>query len=78
MNYLKFAIQGNSIKSYIDSLNQTVNRVKRINGKNKLSIMADIVLCAIKYSASPNNYYSFRFFEIDDIKRNTYITHGLK
>lgn len=77
MNYLKFAIQGNSIKSYIDSLNQTVNRVKRINGKNKLSIMADIVLCAIKYSASPNNYYSFRFFEIDDIKRNTYITHGL-
>jgi hypothetical protein len=77
MNYLKFAIQGNSIKSYIDSLNQTVNRVKRINGKNKLYIMADIVLCAIKYSASPNNYYSFRFFEIDGRKRNTYVTHGL-
>jgi hypothetical protein len=34
-------------------------------------------LCAVKYSASPNNYYSFRFYEINSRKRNTYVTHGL-
>lgn len=32
--------------------------------------------CSIKYSASPNNYKKFKFYELDDNKRETYVTNG--
>ena len=55
--------------------------IYRVYTMSKLSsyleqIMYDIMKCSIKYSASPNNYKKFKFYELDDDKRKTYITNG--
>lgn len=76
-NYFKYAIKDNSIKTYISSLKEVTNKIKGINGKNKFLIMIDIISCTIKYSSSPKNYLKFKFYQIDNKKRSTYVTHGM-
>lgn len=75
--YLKYAISGNSIMSYIESVNLVVDKVNKVNGKSKFLIAMDIIMCTFKYSASPNDYLMFQFYCLDNNKRSTYVTHGM-
>lgn len=64
-------------RSYYSMLMEITEKISSISSKNKLNIMLDITWCTLIYGASPNNYYNFRFFELDSNLRKTYLTHRI-
>lgn len=46
-------------------------------GQSKSRFVFDIVYSTLRWGASPNNYASFRFYELSGTQRGTYVTHGL-
>lgn len=36
-----------------------------------------MILCLLKYSASPNNYDKFQFYKLNASQRKTYVTYGI-
>ncbi len=60
-------------RSFID----TVNKIERKYGRKKAKTALDLVVSAVKYKASPNNYYYFGFPELSDAQRRTYVTHDM-
>ncbi len=43
-------------------------------GKSQMSIFIDMLRCATAYGAGPSDYMMFRFYELDDKERATYLT----
>ncbi len=58
------------------SLFTTANEIHKLNGKNRLSILADIVSCGMKYEAGYMDYLIFRMDMLNERQRATYITRG--
>lgn len=67
----------NKVKVFIKDVNNVSIKISKNTGKNKLFVTVDIVMCLIKYQASPNNYYYFQFYSIKGDCRKTFVTHGL-
>lgn len=44
---------------------------------NGLGDYIDIIMCTLKYGASPNNYRDFGFKNLSGLERSTYVTNGL-
>jgi len=56
------------IKTYLKQLKE--------NGTG-LSSYLDMIMCTLRYGASPNNYKNFGFKELNSRERSTYVTNGL-
>ena len=54
-----------------------VSKVSSKYGKNRLLVFLDMIQCAIRYSASPSNYYYFGFAKLSHAQRKTYVTHKM-
>lgn len=53
---------------------KVVNSVHTKTGKNKVLILCDIIICAIRYGAGYNDYDIFEFYNIKHDKRKTFVT----
>ncbi|MDD5923655.1 MAG: sugar-transfer associated ATP-grasp domain-containing protein [Clostridia bacterium] len=59
-------------------LNQIVSVMRKSKGnKNSFILFFDIILCALLYGASPNNYYYYGFVHLNHKQRKTYVTNRL-
>lgn len=56
-------------------LKTVVNEVHSESGKSKAVIFSDILLCMLRYGASPNNYHYFQFYNLKNSERKTYTTN---
>ena len=56
------------LSSYLEQINNASIEISQKTSIKKKRIMYDIMKCSIKYSASPNNYKKFKFYELDDEK----------
>lgn len=62
----------------INQMYVAANNVKRRNNyKIKIKIYIDLLICMLKYGASPNNYDKFEFDKLNKNQRKTYVTHRL-
>lgn len=61
-------------KGNYKSLFKTVNEVKEITNKSKITILLDILWCLIRYGAGHNDYRVFAFYNLTAKERNTYLT----
>lgn len=64
-------------KYLFESVLYNVTKVSSKYRKNRMLIFLDMIQCAIRYSASPANYYYFGFAKLDHAQRKTYVTHKL-
>lgn len=65
------------IKATGKGIETNASRIAQITGKGKILLMIDILVCLVKYSASPNNYEKFEFYNLTSKQRRTYVTYGL-
>lgn len=49
---------------------------KERSGKNRLSLIADMIYCGLKYEAGYTEYLMFEYYKLPAAKRDTYITRG--
>lgn len=69
------------LRQVFNKLNTYLSQLKAVHGKllanhqSKHNVLADMLSSSIRYGASPNNYYNFRFFELNAKKRKTYLTN---
>ena len=49
---------------------------KEKSGKNRLTLMADMIYCGFKYEAGYTEYLMFEYYKLPAAKRDTYITRG--
>ena len=54
------------LSSYLEQINNASIEISQKTSIKKKRIMYDIMKCSIKYSASPNNYKKFKFYELDN------------
>lgn len=59
--------------SLIDNINKTALKYE----KNRVVILFDMLQCALRYSASPSNYFYFGFAKLNHAQRKTYVTHKI-
>ncbi len=55
-------------------LNHTVSTVHRETGKNRVSILGDVIRCAFRYGAGFNDYLLCEFYNLTEEQRATYVT----
>ncbi len=67
----------NKFKSFFNEAAVVSRRISKENNLNMFKIYVDILFCALRYSASPNNYELFEFYCLDNKKRKTYVTYGV-
>ena len=67
--YLFKRITSMDYKSFFDTINQ-LHKQSKIS---RIKLFFDIIHCGIKFGAGYNDYKWFRFYEIDDELRKTYI-----
>lgn len=65
------------LKKVYGQMSRNISAVQEECGKSKVSIAADILHCMVRYSASPNNYLKFAFYNLPSDKRDTYVTYGI-
>ncbi len=65
------------LKKVNGQINRNVSAVQEKCGKSKAFILADMLHCMVRYSASPNNYLKFELYNLPADKRNTYVTYGI-
>lgn len=56
---------------------KTADRIDSATGKNKLWLLNDIVRCGFRYGAGYRDYELYRFYELPDSVRATYVTRGV-
>lgn len=64
-------------KYLFESVLYNVTKVSSKYRKNRVLVFLDMIQCAIRYAASPANYYYFGFAKLDHAQRKTYVTHKL-
>lgn len=55
----------------------SIDKVHKRSNKNKIVIFFDMVGCSLKYSAGYSDYEYFKFEELSNKQRKTYITRGI-
>lgn len=65
------------IKYIFRSLIDNINKTSKKYAKSKICIILDMIICMIRYSASPANYYYFGFAQLSHTQRKTYVTHKM-
>lgn len=55
----------------------SIDKVHKRSGKSKIFIFFDMISCSIKYSAGYSDYAYFKFEELSNKQRSTYITRGI-
>ena len=70
---LKFLVQCLVRMDYA-GLFQTVSKVHKACGKNRMAVMADVVKCGLRYGAGYNDYLLCQFYNLTEEQRATYIT----
>lgn len=73
IGYLIKRIKSMDYKNMFD----TVNFVHEKNGKNKLSILLDIIHCGLKYQAGYMDYKIFEMYNLNEKQRSTIVTRGI-
>lgn len=68
---------GEKFKYLFESVLYNVTKVSSKYRKNRVLVFGDMIQCAIRYAASPANYYYFGFAKLDHAQRKTYVTHKL-
>lgn len=63
------------LKVAYNQLDTVITQIHHKTGKGKLGLFFDIILCMLKYGASPNNYSYFEFYNLSGKLRNTYTTN---
>lgn len=63
------------IHRYCKSLREVGIEINEINGNRLGWIYIDIVICTLKFGASPNNYLFFHFYELNNEQRGSFVTH---
>lgn len=69
-----------NINKYYQALREvqrTSCDISKSFNKNKYLIALDMLVCAVKYGASPVNYEKFEFYNLKAEQRRTYVTHEL-
>mgnify|MGYP000785381710 CR=1 FL=1 len=56
---------------------RTADTVSKETGRGRMSILADIMRCAVRYGAGFNDYLLCRFYDLTDGQRATYVTRGI-
>lgn len=74
---MKFVFMTEKFKYLFRSMLHNVSKVSSKYGKNRLLVFLDMIQCAIRYSASPSNYYYFGFAKLSHAQRKTYVTHKM-
>lgn len=64
-------------KTIISEIQEISTKISRDVKRNKMAISLDMLWCLLKYSASPNNYDKFEFYNLNAHQRNTYVTYGI-
>lgn len=67
----------NKIVYTCQSIKANIDKVSKKYGRNKTAIFADMIVCMMRYSASPANYYYFGFAKLNHAQRKTYVTHKM-
>lgn len=65
------------IRYYFSTIAENVKRTSQKYKKERLFVLLDMLWCAIRYSASPSNYYYFGFAKLNHSQRQTYVTHKM-
>ncbi len=65
------------VKYFLHSTSQMKDKVVSKTGKNPIFVFCDMGWCALRYGASPKNYYWFGFYDLPPKMRKTYVTHRL-
>lgn len=63
-------------KKKTNIFSETSRAAKRMD-KKRITIFWDMIKCAIKYKANPNDYYTFKMYEMTKYERLTIITKGI-
>ncbi len=56
---------------------KTIDQVHQKNGKNKIGIFFDVVICGLKYQAGYIDYYQFEMYKMNNKERKTVVTRGI-
>lgn len=65
------------IRYYFSTIAENGKRTSQKYKKERLFVLLDMLWCAIRYSASPSNYYYFGFAKLNHSQRQTYVTHKM-
>lgn len=65
------------VKKVCYEINENACQISSRTGRKRFLLTMDMVGCLLKYSASPNNYSKFEFYNLDSVRRATYVTYGL-
>lgn len=60
-----------------EKLSTIVKEVKKETGKNKISILLDIMNCKNKYQANNLDYLAFQMYKLNNKERDTILTNGI-
>ncbi len=58
------------------AMNQRIDGIHKKTGKNKLFILGDMAVCAVRYGAGYMDYDLFEMYDLTAAQRDTYITRG--
>ena len=76
MNRLKFLFQ-RILRMDYKAMWKTTKIVRERSGKNRLWLLFDMLLCAIRYNAGYVDYKIAEFYRLNDEQRKTQITRGI-
>lgn len=54
----------------------TIKKISKKSGRNRIVILADIILCGLRYGAGYTDYSLFEFYDKNAYERASYLTRG--
>ncbi len=76
MSRLKFLFQ-RLVRMDYKAMWKTTKLLKERSGKNRLWLLIDMLICAVRYNAGYVDYKIAQFYRLDDAQRRTQITRGI-
>lgn len=67
----------NRMKTVLAETRKNASEIAAKTNKSRFLTELDILYCLCKYSASPNNYLKFAFYNLNSKQRATYVTYGV-
>jgi hypothetical protein len=73
LKYIIMCIFNMNYKGFFD----TISKVHKISGKNRVYLFFDVIICGLKYGAGYKDYLLFEFYNLSPTLRKTYMTRGI-